>query len=51
MIYLNTVRKRETRVLLEDFYINLLSDYKPYTDPLVLDELLNISKEKMWCTL
>lgn len=46
LIYLNAVRTAEVRVIYENFYLNLLSENKAYTDVLVLDELLYISKKK-----
>ncbi len=45
-IYLNTITDPMYRVLYENYYIDLLSKHKLYTDPLVLDELLYISKKK-----
>jgi len=46
LIYLNAVRTADVRVIYENFYLNLLSENKAYTDVLVLDELLYISKKK-----
>jgi len=46
LIYLNTLTNLRYRVLYENFYIEILTKYKPYTDVLVLDELLYISKKK-----
>lgn len=46
LIYLNTVTDPKTRILYENFYIDILTRYKPYTDVLVLDELIYISKKK-----
>ncbi len=46
LIYLNTISNTHIRVLYEDFYIDLLSKYKAYTDVLVLDELLYLSEKK-----
>jgi len=34
------------RALYEGFYIDLLTNYKPYTDVLVLDELIYVSKKR-----
>jgi len=45
-IYLNTVVDPYIRELYENFYIDLLSKYKAYTDVLVLDELIYVSKKK-----
>ncbi len=45
LIYLNTVRDSE-RLIYEDFFIDLISQRKLYTDPLVLDELIYVSKKK-----
>lgn len=46
LIYLNTVADPNTRAMYENFYIEILNRYKPYTDVLVLDELLYASKKK-----
>ncbi|MDJ0270838.1 MAG: type II toxin-antitoxin system VapC family toxin [Aigarchaeota archaeon] len=46
LIYLNAVRAAEARAAYENFYLNLLAENKAYTDVLVLDELLYISKKK-----
>jgi len=46
LIYLNTIKTPEWRKIYENFYLNLLLDYKAYIDVLVLDELLYISKKK-----
>ena len=45
-IYLNTIADSKDRVPYENSYIDLLTNYKPYTDALVLDELLYVSKRK-----
>jgi len=45
-IYLNTLLNPKDRVLYEDFYIDILTKYKPYTDVLVLDELIYVSHRK-----
>ena len=45
-IYLNTVMDPYIRELYENFYIDLLSKYKAYTDVLVLDELIYVSRKK-----
>ncbi|MEL9940676.1 MAG: type II toxin-antitoxin system VapC family toxin [Ignisphaera sp.] len=46
LIYLNTVADPKTRIIYENFYIDILTRYKPYTDVLVLDELIHVSKKK-----
>ncbi len=46
LIYLNTIINPQIRGVYEEFYIDLLSRYRAYTDPLVLDELIYISKAK-----
>jgi len=46
LIYLNTLADSKSRILYENFYIDILTKYKPYTDVLVLDELIYISKKK-----
>ncbi len=46
LIYLNTLSNSRDRMLYENFYIDILTKYKPYTDVLVLDELIYISKKK-----
>jgi len=46
LIYLNTLTDSRDRILYENFYIEILTKYKPYTDVLVLDELIYISKKK-----
>ncbi len=46
LIYLNTVSEPATRSTYEDFFIDLARKYRLYTDDLVLDELLYISKKK-----
>ena len=45
LIYLNTVTEPSAGNLYEN-YIDILNKHKPYTDALVLDKLLNISKKK-----
>ena len=37
LIYLNTLTNLRYRILYENFYIEILTKYKPYTDVLVLD--------------
>jgi predicted nucleic acid-binding protein len=46
LIYLNTLSDLHNRIPYEDFYIDILNRYTPYTDVLVLDELMCISKKK-----
>ncbi len=46
LIYLNTISELATRSIYEDFFIDLARKYRLYTDDLVLDELLYISKKK-----
>jgi len=46
LIYLNALKSPELRARYESFYLDLLSDNKAYTDVLVLDELIYISKRK-----
>ncbi|MCD6300441.1 MAG: type II toxin-antitoxin system VapC family toxin [Staphylothermus sp.] len=46
LIYLNTVTDPRDRYIYENYYLELLSKYKAYTDVLVLDELINVSKKK-----
>jgi len=46
LVYLNAVKTPSIRRIYEDFYLNLLSKYKAYTDVLVLDEVIYISRKK-----
>lgn len=46
LIYLNAIADTKTRVIYENLYIDILTRYKPYTDVLVLDELIYVSKKK-----
>ena len=46
LIYLNASKSPALRKIYEDFYISLFSDYKAYSDVIVLDELIYISKKK-----
>jgi len=46
LIYLNTLTNSRYRTTYENFYIEILIKYKPYTDVLVLSELIYISKKK-----
>jgi predicted nucleic acid-binding protein len=45
-IYLNTLADSKYRIIYENFYVDILTRYKPYTDILVLDELLYVSRKK-----
>ena len=46
LVYLNTMSDPRARKFYEDFYIRTLTDYKLYTDVLVLDEVIYISRRK-----
>jgi len=46
LIYLNTLRDRDALSLLENFFEELLAEYVLFTDILVLDEVLYVSKSK-----
>jgi hypothetical protein len=46
LIYLNALKSPQKRIEYEDFYLILLSNRKAYSDVLVLDELIYISKKK-----
>ena len=46
LIYLNTLSDGERRISYEEFYIDLVRDNTLYTDVLVLDELIYVSKRK-----
>lgn len=46
LIYLNTVVTEEVRIIYERFLEDLLKTYKLYTDVLVLDEVIYVSKRK-----
>jgi len=46
LIYLNTLTNSRYRTTYENFYIEILIKYKPYTDVLVLNELIYISRKK-----
>lgn len=46
LVYLNTLTDEKVRERYENFYLDLLSQYKLCTDVLVLDELLYVSKKK-----
>ena len=45
-IYLNTLSDSNTRMPYENLYIRVLTEYKPYIDVLVLDEVIYVSKKK-----
>ena len=46
LIYLNTMSDPSARIPYENLYIRALTEYKPYTDVLVLDEVIYISRKK-----
>jgi len=46
LVYLNTLTDPRDKILYENYYLDLLSKYKAYTDVLVLDELIYVSKKK-----
>ncbi len=46
LIYLNTVTNPMARAIYENLYLDILSRYKLYTDVLVLDEVIYVSKKK-----
>ena len=46
LVYLNTVADDQHRLVYENFYLDLLSRHKLYTDVLVLDELIYVSRRK-----
>ena len=46
LIYLNTLSEPVKRALYENFYMNVLTQYKVYTDVLVLDEVIYVSKKR-----
>ena len=46
LIYLNTLTNSRYRTTYENFYIEILIKYKSYTDVLVLNELIYISRKK-----
>ena len=46
LVYLNTVADDEHRTIYENFYLAVLNRYKLYTDVLVLDELIYVSRRK-----
>jgi len=46
LIYLNTLKILDKRRMYENFYLELLSKYKAYTDVLVLDEVIYVSSRR-----
>ena len=46
LIYLNATRTPEVRRAYEDFYLDLLSKHRAFSDALVLDEVIYVSKRK-----
>mgnify|MGYP000742922108 CR=1 FL=1 len=46
LIYLNTLTTEEIRRSYESFYLNLAVEHRMYTDALVLDEVIYISKKR-----
>ena len=46
LIYLNTLTDPKNRIIYENYYMDLLSRYKLFTDVLVLDEIIYVSKKK-----
>ncbi len=46
LIYLNAARSPELRRTYEDFYIDLLSGNRAFSDALVLDEVIYVSQRK-----
>lgn len=46
LIYLNATAGESLRARYENFYLKLLSEHRVYTDALVLDEVLFVSKRK-----
>lgn len=46
LIYLNTMADSRERIPYENFYIEILTRYKAYTDIIVLDEVIYISWRK-----
>ncbi len=46
LIYLNVTSDADTRISLEEFYVGLIREHDLYLDPIVLDELLWVSKRK-----
>ncbi|AFZ69864.1 putative nucleic acid-binding protein, contains PIN domain [Caldisphaera lagunensis DSM 15908] len=46
LVYLNALSEPNNRVPYENLYFDILTNYKCYTDVLVLDELIYVSKRK-----
>ena len=46
LVYLNTLTTEDVRVIYENFYLNLMAEHRIYTDVLVLDEVIYVSKER-----
>lgn len=46
LIYLNCIQQEDERKTYEDLYYNALSSFEVFTDILVLDELIWVSKKK-----
>jgi len=46
LIYLNTIADSENRIPYENFYLEVLAKHRSYTDVLVLDELIYVSRRK-----
>ncbi len=46
LIYLNTIVTEEVRIIYESFLESLLKNYRLYTDVLVLDEVIYVSRRK-----
>jgi len=46
LVYLNTLTTEDVRVTYENFYLNLMAEHRIYTDVLVLDEVIYVSKER-----
>ena len=46
LVYLNTLTTEEIRRPYESFYLNLAVEHRMYTDALVLDEVIYISKKR-----
>ena len=46
LVYLNTLTTEEIRRPYESFYLNLAVEHRMYTDALVIDEVIYISKKR-----
>ncbi|MEM2939805.1 MAG: type II toxin-antitoxin system VapC family toxin [Candidatus Bathyarchaeia archaeon] len=46
LIYLNNLVNRSLRIIYEDFYTRIIEENEPYTDIIILDELIYISQER-----